>query len=1159
MFLRLLWVSGGLLMAGPALFSQTTTAEIVGKVADSSGALIPGASISIFNAETGTKRETATDTEGVYVAPSLQPGNYRVTVQKDGFRPVSREPVVLTVNQVARIDFQLEVGAVTENVQVAASSTLLDQDTSSLGQVVDGSKILNIPLNGRSSVRLVQLTPSVTSVPSANGQFGDIPVNTMDDSIISIGGGRAKANEVLIDGIPSTTGFVNQITTIPSVDATLEFKVQSNNLSAEFGRFSGGVINISTRYGTNDLHGSLYEFLRNTDLDANEYFNKLVGSPTPVFHMNQYGFAVGGPVYLPGIYRGRNRTFFFTDFQGTRWSQGQTYLASLPPLAERTGDFSQHLNAKGQLIVIYDPFSTVSDPSNPGHFLRTPFTGNIIPVSRIDPVAAKLLTYYPSPNLPGDRFTQTNNFTDNTPRIIDQANQSERIDHNITDNNRLFGRFSFNRSTIGQPDTFHSPATPGGGANGRLQLYNYSGGIDETRVLSPRTVLNIRYGFARFYWARLTRSFGFDETSLGFPTSFVSQTAAPLFPVLTIAGLTGLGGSSVLHTGQDTHSLLASLSRLVGRHSVKAGADIRLRRLNSFTLNNGGGAFSFQAGTTQGPDPIVASTTAGAGLASLLLGTPNSGSVNTGAGVSIEDFYIAGYVQDDIRLTSKLSINVGLRYETETPYTEKRDILNRWSFTGANPASNPTFPNLSGAIGFANSGDRTVYNWDTNNFAPRAGFAWTVLPHTVVRGGGGIFYAPYSITNSDTGFIPTAGYSATTAMLATLNGVTPNNVLSDPFPQGLVPLTRNSLGAQTSLGQPLTVWDPSGITPYGLQWNLDLQQSLPGNVVLDLAYLGNHGVKLNAPREYDSLNPAYLSLGTGLQTIVSNPFYGLISTGALAQPTIALRQLLLPYPQYTSVNVINASWGDSIYHAMTLKAEKRFWAGGSFLASYTFGKLITDVPSSLSTYDNGINSGLGTSVQNWYNLRGERSLSELSIAHSLVISYVAELPFGPGKPFLSHLHGLPARLAAGWQLSGIVSHRSGFPLILSAPITGGGNRPNSTGVNAALSSGRPRQQEIAQWFDTSQFTLPAPFTNGNVSRTLPNVPGPALTNFDMSLVKSATLYERLKLELRGEAFNLMNTPHLWMPNTALNNVQFGQISSTTGNPRVLQVAMKLRF
>lgn len=1155
-FVRLV---AGVFLVSLCLPAQTTTAEITGKVTDAGGGVVAGASIIVLNTETGVRREADTNDAGIYAAPSLQPGSYRVTVQKSGFKPVSRTDIRLVVDQVARIDFRLEVGSMREAINVTADAPLLDQDTSSLGQVVDSAKIVNIPLNGRSPFRLVQLTPTVLGVPSANGQFGDLPVNTMDDSIISINGGRAKTNEVLIDGIPSTTGFVNQMTTIPNVDATQEFKVQSSSLSAEFGRFTGGVINVSTRSGTNELHGSLYEFLRNSAMDANEFFNKRSGNGTPAFRMNQYGFAAGGPVYVPKLYNGRNRTFFFTDFQGARWRQGQVFLGTLPNAAQRAGDFSQTLNSKGQQIVIYDHLTTRSDPSNPGHSIRTAFPNNVIPSSRINPVAAKLVAFYPSPNLPGDRLTNANNFISNAPRAIDQGNQSVRLDHNISDNHRLFGRFSSNRSTLAQPDTFGNPGTSGLGANGRLQLNNYSAGLDDTLVLSPRSVLDVRYGFARFFWTRPTRGYGFDERQLGLADSLVSQFSAPMFPTVSVADFAGLGGGSLLRTGQDTHSILTSLTRLSGKHSIKAGFDLRLRRLNSFNLSNGGGSFTFNRVMTQGPDPSVSSTTGGLGLASMLLGTASSGSVNSVAGTSIQDFYIAGYLQDDIRLSQTFTLNIGIRYETETPYTERYNQLNRWEPQVSNPASNPAYSNLTGALGFASPDDRTVYGWDINNIAPRIGFAWSALPNTVIRGGGGVFYAPFSITNSDTGFVPTAGYSASTAMIATLDNLTPYRFVDNPFPDGLVPLTRNSLGAKTYLGQGISVWDPNAVTPYSLQWNLDVQRAEPHGLVLDLAYSGSHGIKLNQSREYDALNPQYLIQGTALQTTVNNPFFGLISSGTLSQPKVAQRQLLLPYPEYTSLTMVNSSWGNSIYHSMAFKAEKRFSAGINFLFAYTVGKLISDVPDSLSTYDNATNSGLNTSVQNWYNLKAERAVSELDVSQSFNGSFVFELPFGKNKPLLPNLAGLPGKLVSGWQLSGIASHRSGTPLVVSAPITGGGNRPNSTGVSAKLPGDRSRQDKIAEWFDTSQFLLPPSFSNGNVSRTLPDVRGPSLTNLDISLMKNTVIRERVKIELRGEAFNATNTPHFWMPNTNAGSVQFGQISSTTGNPRVMQVALKVLF
>jgi len=318
-------------------------------------------------------------------------------------------------------------------------------------------------------------------------------------------------------------------------------------------------------------------------------------------------------------------------------------------------------------------------------------------------------------------------------------------------------------------------------------------------------------------------------------------------------------------------------------------------------------------------------------------------------------------------------------------------------------------------------------------------------------------------------------------------------------------------------------------------------------------------VKLNQSRDYNALNPQYLALGTGLQTLRPNPFASLISAGALSQPTVAQRQLLLPFPEYSGVTFVNSSWGNSIYHSMNLKAEKRFSAGVNFLFAYTIGKIISDVPNSLSTYDNSTNAGLNPSIQNWYNLHNERAITELDVAQNISLSYVVQFPFGRGKHFLSNLNGFTNKFVEGWQLSGIFTHRTGTPLIVSAPITGGGSRPNSTGVSAEFSQDRSRAQQIAKWFDTAQFTIPAAFTFGNVGRTLPDVRGPGLTNFDLSLVKNTVIHERLMLEIRAESFNLTNTPHLWLPNTNAGSNQFGQINSTTGNPRVMQMAMKVIF
>lgn len=1157
MLLRSLIFAASFVASALSAYSQSASGQITGQIQDASGALIPEARVEATNLANGFNRVATTSDAGVFTLPFLPPGAYRVTVAKTGFKASTVASVEIQVDQVARLDFTLEVGTAAESITVEAAAPVLDQATSALGQVIDNAKISNMPLNGRSSFRLVQLTPGVLSAPSANGQFGDIPVNTMDDSIFSINGGRNKSNEVMIDGAPSTTGFVNVITAIPSIDSTQEFKVQSSNLSAEWGRFSGGVVNVSTRSGTNGIHGTVFEFLRNSAMDANEFFNKRAGGGKPPFRMNQYGFAVGGPVWLGRLYDGRNKTFFFADFQGTRYRRGDTFLATVPTALQRSGDFSQTFTPAGALITIFDPSTTVTEG---GRSVRTPFPGNVIPANRQDSIARNLLSFYPAPNTPGNPITQTNNYFSNAPRSIDQANYSFRGDQNIGSSHRLFGRFAAMRSTIGQPDVFGNVASSGVGANGRLSLNNANGALDSTSTLNPSAIVNVRYGFARFYWGRPTRSFGFDQTQLGYPAASVGQYQVPVFPIVNVDGFASLGGSSVLFTGQDSHSLLSSLTRIMGSHTLKAGFDGRLRRMNRTSVTAGGGRFNFNRAFTQGPDPNVAALNAGNGLASMLLGNAATGDANIGVGISLQNFYFAGYLQDDFRVNSRLTLNFGLRYETETAPTERYNQLNSFSFDLPSPVKNAQFPNLTGGYEFASPDARTTYSRDANNFAPRLGFAWTLNRRTVVRGGGGIFYAPLEISDSDTGYSPSDGYSSSTPYVASLDGgLTPFNSIRNPFPGGLVQPTANSLGARTFLGQGTTSWMRSPVTPVTLQWNFDLQHELPGAVVLDMAYSGSRGTHLTQNREWNALDPQYLSLGTGLQTQVDNPFFGQINTGVLAQPRVTRRQLLLPFPQFTGVMVINDTSGNSIYHALNVKVEKRYSAGISLLASYTWAKLISDVRNGLATLDNNQNAGLRPAVQNWYDLRSERAVSELDVNQNLTLSYVVELPFGKGKRFASNSAGIVGRLIGGWQLSGITVLRGGFPLNFSAPITGGGNRPNSTGVSAHIDDHGSRGDAINRWFDTAQFLLPQPFTFGNVGRALSDVRGPALINQDLALAKSTRITERVALQFRFESFNLLNRPHLWMPNTALNNVMFGQINTTTGLPRVNQAALKVIF
>ncbi|MBI1898372.1 MAG: carboxypeptidase regulatory-like domain-containing protein [Acidobacteria bacterium] len=1145
-----------LLSCAAACLAQSTTAQITGRISDQSGALVPAAAITVANVNTGITSSTESNELGNYSVPLLPPGTYRITAQKEGFKPRTQTGVELQVNQTARVDFVMELGTLAEAVEVVAAAPLLAQQTSSLGQVVDNTKIVNMPLNGRSPFRLVQLTPGVLSSPAASGQFGDVAVNTNQDSDFSINGGQAHHAEVQIDGVPATAGFNDSLTTIPSVDATQEFKVESNNLSAEWGRFSGGVVNVSTRSGTNDLHGSLYEFLRNSALDANAFFNNRAGQQKPPFRMNQFGFAAGGPVWLGRLYNGRNRTFFFADYQGTRWRRGDVFITTLPAELERAGNFTQSFDQQRRMIRIYDPLTTRLDPNRPGQYIRDPFPGNVIPSSRIDPVAQKISTYYPTPNTPGDPVTHVNNFVSNASRLIDKTDLGIRIDHNFSERFRLFGRVGIANTDLAQPDVFGNPASGGPGNVGTTVFHNRTGVLDQTTILSPTSILGIRYGFARWFQGRTTRSYGFDQRTLGFPEALVSQFQLPLFPAISVQGFSGMAGNSYYFNGNDKHTLLASFTRISGRHNLKIGSDIRLHRINLVSITAGGGSYSFNRNFTRGPDPNRSTTDAGSGFASLLLGVPASGSANTTAGVSLQNWYFAGYIQDDIRVSSRLTLNLGLRFETETPYTERRNQLVWFDPAIQSPAANSQFPALTGGLRFAGPDSRYVYDWDKNNVAPRFGFAYTVTPKTVFRAGAGLFYSALEVSPDRTGFSPSWGFSATTPFVGSLDGLTPIRYLRNPFPDGLVQPTRDSLGAATFLGQNLRVWDRHARTPYAAQWNANLQQQLPGEILIDVAYSANRGIKLARERNLNALAPEHLELGTGLQRTVDNPFASKIPSGVLSQPRVATQRLLVPYPQFTGVTVENSTSGNSIYHSMQLKVEKRYRQGVSFLLSYTAGKTISDTLKALTDFGSYVQS---PNVQNWYDLRSERSLSEFDVSRSLALSYVLDLPIGPGKRFVNSTRGLPARLLEGWRVGGITTYQTGVPLALTTTVAGIGNRPNSTGSSAEITADRSRGEAISRWFDTSAFTQPPPFSLGNVSRTLPDVRAPSYTNLDLSLMKDTRLNEQMQLQFRAEAFNLRNTPSLWKPNTSFDSLQFGQISQTFALPRVLQFSLKLLF
>ncbi|HEX5283277.1 MAG TPA: carboxypeptidase regulatory-like domain-containing protein [Bryocella sp.] len=1148
-----------LLISTLPVYAQQQMASLTGQITDSSGARVPGAQVTITDTERGTKIVVTSDENGGYIVPQIPPADhYMITVSKPGFKETVQRNVILQVAQSAKIDLVVSVGDVTETVNVSATPPQLETQTSSLGQVITGQTVEALPLNGRSTFRLIALTPGVTFQRSAFGQFGDVPVNSTWDTNFSINGGRAQSNEILIDGVPSSAGFFDQITTLPIVDETQEFKVESNNLSAIYGRYSGGAINVTTKSGTNRFHGDVFEFIRNNAFDANEWFNKAAGGARNPFHMNQFGGTIGGPVSIPHLYSGHDRTFFFFAYQGTRRTQGSTFTGTVPTAAQRTGDFSAlctTFNSAGVCTKgtqIYNPFSY-----DPVTKTRAPFAFNQIPSNLFDPVSLKMQAYYPLPNTGGPNAL-TKNFISLSPTTVSQDVYSGRIDQNVTQNYHVSGRYAFSTTPLTQPNVFNNVASTGASAVGTTAFRNQSFALNNVYQFSPTLLLNVNYGFARWFQSRQTRSYGFDNSTLGFPSNVVSAITIPMFPAVNIGGgYSGLANQSYLKNGNDSHAVLISATKLFAKQTLTAGLDVRLHRINFFNVSNSAGTFAFAIAQTQGPVPTTA--TGGNAYASFLLGFGSSGSFPIGSGNALQDFYGAVYVQDDVRLTQRLTINLGVRYDGESPYTDRHNQLNYFDPNVASPARNASFPNLTGGLVFAGgSTGRTVYSRQHGNVGPRVGFAFSPQATTSVRGGFGISYAPLEISSNAVGFVPSLGFSSSTAWnTSNDNGVTPANLLHNPFPQGFSAPTGNSLGTGTQLGQSVTVWNHNPPTPYSMQWNLDVQQQFPSAVLLDLGYSGSRGEHLTGIFDRNTLNPQYQSVGSGLNTAVANPFQPFVQIGTLSNATVARRQLLLPYPQFLSVTEVNNPWGDSNYHSLQAKLVKRMSSGLSLLVSYTWSKLISNINSE----DAPIGPSDNTGVQNYYDLRAERAVSESDQPQNLVLNAVYELPFGHGKQWFSNAPGFADKLIGGWKLTSIVTEQSGFPLTLTAAGVGGGTRPNLVpGVDPQISGKRSNQQRVKAWFNTAAFVTPPSYTFGTLGRTFTAVRGPGISNLDSSLEKF-TKFEGLDTEFRVEMFNVTNTPHFAMPDMARQDAAFGTISSTLLSPpqREMQFALKINF
>jgi hypothetical protein len=1100
-------------------WSQVTTGTILGTVRDNTGAVVAGARITITEQSKGTSQAFVSDEGGSYNAPFLVPGTYQVTAEKEAFKKQLRSGVVLQVDQKARIDFTLEVGQVTETVSVTAAAPLVKSESSELGEVIEERAVRELPLNGRNFAQLVYLTPGVTAGQIGENLSGASTFNPRAGSNFNALGHHGNSNGWLVDGIDNNEYTFNTVIVQPSIESVREFKVLTGVYSAEFGR-GAGVVSVSTKSGSNDLHGTLFNFLRNDKVDAKNYF-AAANVPKAPLRRNQFGAAVSGPFWLPKIYNGRNRTFFFADFFGLREIRGLTFVNSVPTALVRAGNFSQYERSPGNLIRVYDPLTTRADPARPGFFLRDPFAGNIIPAGRVHPVGRNVASVYPLPNAPGN----FNNFTINANRVVDDKGFTTRIDHRLTEKDSLFFRYTFEFYKLDAPQGQANcclPTPPE--AASRFELGPFVAGIqnttlktqgaalNNTHIFRPNLLHELRLGFARTNPRTVASDFGRNAaTSLGIQGINLGLLTSGI-PNINVQDFTGLSGGPAflpVNPRQNHYQVDNNLFWTVNRHQLKFGQHYIRRHTSPYTNISPRGTLAFNNNFTNDP----ASNLGGSGMATLLTGYVNSG----GRGALLEPYYqsnneIAFFFQDDFKVNQRLTLNLGVRYEIYTPDIEDRDRLVNVDRVGLKLV----YANEDGTTRAVNKS--TQYG----NFGPRFGFAYDILGNgkTILRGGYGLSHFPEPVTaNGQLGIQVPYIFSQNFATETNPTDFSRVPVISTPFApiQVAKPRTTAELNALNPSAQG---HDYDNLTGYAQHWSLNVQRQVASSLLWEVAYAGSRGVHVMINLPLNEVQP-----GTG---------------------TLASRRLIQPLNNITSINIF-APRNMSTYHSFQNKVVKQFSQGLQLLMSYTWGKAL-DLGGSA-----GSGGGATGGPQTITCIRCGRGASGYDIKHRAVTSFVYDLPFGKNRRLLNH-GGVVDWIAGGWRLSGITTLSTGRPFNVNL----------ATGVNNGAPSwpnrigrGTLDNPDPFRWFDDSAFAAPPPNTYGNVARGVLYAPGSV--NFDTSFVKNFRVTERVNAQFRLDAFNLFNTPQFGFPNAAIGSPTVGRITSTIADNRDLQFALKVEF
>lgn len=1203
-------------------YAQVYSGSISGFIRDPSGAVVPRATVVAKDVGKGFTYRTTSNETGLYTIRSLPPSTYTLTVTAAGFDTASHPNVTLAVSQSVTIDVQMTIGSARQTVTVSESVPLLSTQDATTGQVVNRRLISDLPMVGRSAFDLAYLSPGVN--PSAGNAYG--PESRANN--FTSNGGRGSTAQILLDGVPVTgpnqNTQVEQPLYTPSVDSIQEFKVDQNNFGADKGFSGNTVVNVVMRSGTNRLHGEGYEFFRDKVLNANNWFSNRAGVRLPASRNNDFGVTLGGPLQ-------KDKTFFFVDYEGRRNANAATMSRGVPSEAERAGNFGEicgyaggTFDSKGKCSKaagqLWDPYSAVYNAArgkvnrtafipfnnlatymSPGSpvLAGTPYAAPLKPGNLIDPVAARLMSYYPLPNVNvgSPAYNPYNNWAAAGTSHSTTNQFDVKVDRQVSDATHIDGRYSMSLGNSNPADLWGNPLNPGGAiTESRVQ----SAVAHVTHSLSPTFLLTGSYGFTRLASHNRppsTAYSGFNAVSDLHLPPILAAGGINVPPEIAVNGYTGGSPGSIgsrqynlLDQGLDVHVLSASAQKIRGRHDLKFGGEIRMIRDNFQQLSYPGGKFTFNYVNTS---QLSTSGSGGDAFASFLTGFASPAQYEFRPAIATQSFSEAAYFQDNWHATSRLTFNLGVRYELVLPRTERFNRISWFDPAAVSPLSGhvtlspkaatvfsaaglpvPGLASLKGGMRFADGNQRYPVEPYHGAVGPRLGFAYRLGGNTVVRGGYGIYYTTTNYTASGTGGGGLSGFIQGTNGLQTYegNGYTPYSRMSYPFPDGLLFPSGSSLGLSTHLGTGtngmIREWNA---VPYEQTWSLGIQRQF-GSVLVDAAYVGTKGTHLYSGGATNRsffgpwIESATRAQITALNTKVPNPFYGLINSPGcgMCGPTITASQLLEPYPQFSGVSSVSPPWSNSIYNALQLKVEKRFSHGLELLGNYTWAKSIDD--ASVANANVASLGGTASAAQNPNHLSGERSLSEYDIPHVVSFSYVWELPLGRKQRWGGEWGGLVDAILGGWQMQGSWRFDSGMPIRVSLQTssslpTYGAQRPNLTETLNKADCGHGCL--VGQYFANPRAAvIPASYTLGNAPRTIGSVRMEGTQNANLSLFKNfkiAQFGERSKLQVRIETFNALNHVQFDGPNTSVGNNTFGMVTGQANMPRRVQLGAKLHW